>query len=402
MDQGVGPTPLPALGVLVEAADAGLHPWVREHIDPAVRRAALAEELGFWLNTAARDLSYATAYAAAAPQSGEPPEAYLDRWLPLGTGCHVLAGPRYLGRDPDLPFVAVVAADRPLIAADTDALAGLAVGHFAAFRPGFVMVTTADPVGAWPGTHPEMRQVVGRLADLRRAGAPASVSPDSGVEGSASPGSGSGVEASPALGSGVEVSPASGSGVEVSPALGSGVGWSGALGSGVGWSGALGSGVGVSGALGSGVDLPAALTLSPCAHVDCYERYAAIHRRHVEREPGHARHARLETREDLRVLADGGTLFDVLVGGVWAGLVAAEPGVRGGVRGFTVVELILDDSYRGKGYGRHLSSSLATALAAGDEDLCLLGTIHYGNVAAYRAALRAGRVDVGGEIVIPL
>ena len=36
-----------------------------------------------------------------------------------------------------------------------------------------------------------------------------------------------------------------------------------------------------------------------------------------------------------------------------------------------------------------------------DEQM-LFGTIHSQNVAAYRAALAAGRVDVGGEIVIPL
>ena len=55
---------------------------------------ALAEELRFWLCTAAQDLDHARSYAAAAPQSGEPAEAYLDRWLPLATGgsqSHMLA-----------------------------------------------------------------------------------------------------------------------------------------------------------------------------------------------------------------------------------------------------------------------------------------------------------------------
>jgi hypothetical protein len=31
-----------------------------------------------------------------------------------------------------------------------------------------------------------------------------------------------------------------------------------------------------------------------------------------------------------------------------------------------------------------------------------MGTIHAENVAAYRSAAQAGRVDVGGEIMIPL
>src|SRR5688500_5907674 len=88
---------LPPLDVIVAAADASLHPWVHAHVAEPVRRASLGEELSFWLNTAAQDMGYATGFAEAAPQSGEPPEAYLDRWLPLPDGSHVLAGPRYLG-----------------------------------------------------------------------------------------------------------------------------------------------------------------------------------------------------------------------------------------------------------------------------------------------------------------
>jgi hypothetical protein len=35
-----------------------------------------------------------------------------------------------------------------------------------------------------------------------------------------------------------------------------------------------------------------------------------------------------------------------------------------------------------------------------DDGECLMGTIHADNVRAYRAALSAGRVDVGGEVRI--
>lgn len=117
---------LPPLDLLVTAADASLHPWVRAHVAEPVRRRALEEELGFWLNTAARDMDYATTYAEAAPQSGEPAEAYWDRWLPLSDGAHILAGPRYLGRDPNLPFVGVSASDRPLTPNNRDALVAAA------------------------------------------------------------------------------------------------------------------------------------------------------------------------------------------------------------------------------------------------------------------------------------
>ncbi|MDX6360552.1 MAG: hypothetical protein QOH37_3606, partial [Nocardioidaceae bacterium] len=158
---------LPTIDALVDAADAGLHPWVREHVGEEQRRSALAEELGFWLDTAAQDPAYATSFAQVAPQSGEPPTSYLDRWLPLDRGGHVLVGPRYLGRDPDLPFMGVSGSDRPLAVSDAESLMAVARREFAAFAPKFVLLTTSDEIGSWPGTRPEQRQLVGLLGDLR-------------------------------------------------------------------------------------------------------------------------------------------------------------------------------------------------------------------------------------------
>ncbi len=308
---------LPPLDLLVRAADAGLHRWVHEHVPAPVRRAALAQELGFWVDTAARDMDYATTYAEAAPASGEPPEAYLDRWLSLPDGAHVLAGPRYLGRDPDLPFVGVSASDRPMGPADRPALVALARTEFEAFGPGFVLLTTADPVGAWPDAGWEQRQVVGRLGDLRAR------------------------------------------------------------------------------------DTPDDLTTRPRTDTDFYGRYRAIHEAHVQADPRHARHTRCEDEADLQELATAGLLHDVLVDGAWAGIVAAEPDSRRGVRGATVVELLLAPEHRGRGLGRHLSTALAKALPLSDDE-CLMGTIHADNTPAYRAALAAGRHDVGGEVRLPL
>ena len=311
------PSVLPPLELLVDAAAAGVHPWIASRVTPEDRRTALAEELGFWLSTAAQDRGYAEGYAAAAPDVGEPPSAFLDRWLPLDTGGHVLAGPRWLGLDPDLPFVGVSASDRVLGPADTPALQDVARQHFAGFRPGFVLLRTADPVGTWPGTRSEMRHLAGELGALRR------LDPPTGLTAVASP------------------------------------------------------------------DL---------AH---YDRYVAAHESHVARDPGHARHARVEREEDLRALAVRGLVLDVRVEGTWAGLLAAEPDVRWGARGATVVELLLDLPFRGRGLGRHLSVLLARSLRLPDDQV-LFGTIHTDNLPAYRAALAVGRVDIGGEVVIPL
>jgi GNAT superfamily N-acetyltransferase len=226
-------------------------------------------------------------------------------------------GPRYLGRDPDLPFVGVSASDRPLTASDAEPLTSLAGESFSAFAPGFVLLSTADPIGAWPGTRPEQRQLVGLLADLR---------------------------ARPA---------------------------------------------------------PTGLRAVPRADTGFYDHYRQIFDDDVARDPVHARHTRAESLEDLEKLAGQGLVFDVEVDGTWAGILAAEPDVRRGVRGATVVELILDPAFRGRGYGKHLSALLARAVPLPD-DQCLMGTIHADNVTSYRSALAAGRVDVGGEIIVPL
>ncbi len=317
MDSGRRRPSLPTLDVLVTAAEAGLHPWLAARTTREDRRAALADELRFALETAAQDLAYAERYAAAAPVVGRPATDFLDRWLPLATGGHVLVGPRWLGLDPDLPFVGVSASDRVLHPGDTGALQEVARRHFSGFTPGFVLLRTADPVGAWPGTRPEMRHVVGPLGELRRR------------------------------------------------------------------------------------PLPAGLTAIARGDVTHYARYVAVHTAHVAREPHHARHARVESEADLRTLATRGLLFDVLVDGAWAGLLAGEPESRWGARGATVVELLLDTPFRGRRLGPHLSGLLARSLPLPDEQL-LFGTIHHDNVAAYRAALASGRVDVGGEVVIPL
>lgn len=307
---------LPPLSVLVTAADAGLHPWVHEHVPEPVRRAALEEEIGFWLNTAAQDPDHARRFADVAPPIGQPLEAYLDRWIELTSGGHVLAGPRYLGLDPNIPFVGVSASDRPLDPGDRDSLTTVARECFAAFRPRFVMIWTADATDSWPCTGSEMRQVVGLLGDLRLA------------------------------------------------------------------------------------ETPPELSTRVRRDTGFYARYRRIHDAHVAADPAHARHAHCEDEADLLRLGHQGLLHDVLVDGVWAGILAAEPDARRGVRGATVVELLLDQRFRGRGYGRHLSTLLANALPLPDEQ-CLMGTIHADNAAAYRASLAAGRVDVGGEIRVP-
>ena len=96
-----------------------------------------------------------------------------------------------------------------------------------------------------------------------------------------------------------------------------------------------------------------------------------------------------------------GSQWIVEVAGEPAGVVAAEAGVARGVRGACVNELVLDPAHCGQGYGPQLSVLLAHHLPHPD-DAFLFGTIHAENTPAYRAALRAGRIDIGGEVIATL
>ena len=307
----------PDIDVLAEVADAGLHPLVHSWRARADRLAALREELAWSVEVASRDMDYARDFAVHQPASGAPPERFLDRWLAAGRDLSVMCGPRYRGRDPDLPFVDVIGSDRVIGFEDLPALRALARREFAEFRPGYVRLWTADPVGTWPGTGADNRLVAAPFGELRARA------------------------------------------------------------------------------------VPSGLTVRPATDLAFVDRYERIHRDHVARQPSHARHSQVEEIEDLQRWLEAGTLFEVFVDGHWSGVLAGEPRVVHGTRGATVVEILLDDPVRGRGYGKHLSALLAQNLTLPDDEI-LSGTIHVDNTPSMRSALGAGRVDVGGDVIVPL
>lgn len=308
---------MPTLEMLVAVADEGLHSWVRAAVPEVERRAALQSELEWAVVTATSDLEFARDFAARQPQSGQPAEAFLNRWLPVASDLEVLAGPRYRGLDPERPFVAIDAATRLLRPGDLPGVAAVVRAGFAAFEPGYLRSWSSTRAGSWPGTRADNRNVAGRLGDLR------------------------------------------------------------------------------------GNQVPSELRAATPPDLAFYDRYARTHAEQVTREPAHALHTRSESVEDLEELRTAGTLFIVWLDGQEVGLIAAEPRFQRGLRGAVVVELFLDPTVRGRGYGKHLSSLLARSLDLPDEQF-LLGTIHVDNTASYKSAIAAGRRDVGGEVVVPL
>ncbi len=308
---------LPDIELLVRAADAGLHPLIHRWVQERARHEALREELAWWLDVAARDIDYARSYAAHQPRSGATPEQFLDRWLPVSDDLWALSGPRYRGRDPNMPFVGIVGTDRPVVTADLPALADFARQNYAVFRPGYLSLWTSDAAGEWPGTSSDQRLLAARLDGLRRR------------------------------------------------------------------------------------VVPPELTARPLSDLTFYPRYVDLYERHDTAHPAHRMHARPESEGDIEGLIETGTVWEVQIGGQWAGVLAGRSDVASGLRGATVVELALDLSFCGRGYGPHLSPLLAQNLPHADDQF-LFGTIHADNTPAYRSATRAGRADVGGEVIIRL
>lgn len=308
---------LPDVGGLARVADLGSHPAIRRWRPEGDRLAALEQELRWWVDVAAQDLTWARDYQGHAPQSGAPPERYLERWTEISPGLTALWGPRYRARDPDTPFVGLTASSRPISLADVPALLTVAREEFAEFAPGYLNLWTADPAGTWPGTRADSRLLAAPLAELRTR------------------------------------------------------------------------------------PVPGSLTVHPATDLDFYPRYIDIQERQFRADPVHRLHTRSETRETFDALRAAGTLFEVRLDGRWAGVLAGQPDIGHGLRGAVVIELLLDPAVRGRGYGPALSVLLARALPLPDDQL-LFGTIHADNLPAYRAATRAGRLDVGGEVLIPL
>lgn len=132
-----------------------------------------------------------------------------------------------------------------------------------------------------------------------------------------------------------------------------------------------------------------------------YVRYLDLHRH--DRRTGSADWTprRPYDAADFNQLARTGLLWDVTHNGAWVGLVAARPKTFCGLTGIDVDLLMLAPSARGHGLGSQLTRLIARQVPHPNRGI-LFGTIHHTNTPAYRAAIRAGRIDVGGEITLPV
>lgn len=303
---------LPTTAELAAMSLAAQHPLTRTWVSDTTHLAGLEEEHALDLRLAT-DLDLA-AQRAEVLDVGQPPEAFLNRWVELAPDLCAMLSIRFKGLDREKPFVDASVTSRPLVPSDLPALLAAAQDVLGAFRPRRLRVWSAAPLNGWPaslpGARPDMRVLAAPLSELR------------------------------------------------------------------------------------GRAVPDGLSLRPTSdlthHAEAVAAYAAVDAAH----PEHAEQARVISADDLLEAVEAGTMFDVLWRGEWSGYAGTLPEPQLGLPAQVVQELLLAPHARGHGLGPHLSTLLARALP--DEGRVLSGTIHGQNLGARRAALAAGRHDIGG------
>jgi L-amino acid N-acyltransferase YncA len=127
------------------------------------------------------------------------------------------------------------------------------------------------------------------------------------------------------------------------------------------------------------------------------ERVAAVYAELIARRPDVAMWANPEGADSLAECAEEGLLFEVLLEGEPAGVVASVRYDAHAMSGFSVQELCLDADHRGRHVAAGAVQRLADELPARPGDV-LWGTVHPDNLPSLRNALSVGRVVVGGYV----
>jgi L-amino acid N-acyltransferase YncA len=133
-----------------------------------------------------------------------------------------------------------------------------------------------------------------------------------------------------------------------------------------------------------------------------YPEYEAAYEQMLAERPYLRDEIEVESRDDLAECLEEGLLFEVLVDGVWGGLIAAERDLVAGLRGLVIEEIVLARAARGQGLGPAVHQRFARAMAANDPATVILGTIAAKNAPSLRTAGKAGRLEIGAWYWIDL
>jgi hypothetical protein len=129
--------------------------------------------------------------------------------------------------------------------------------------------------------------------------------------------------------------------------------------------------------------------------LDFYPRYKAIYKATYAERPELRGEVRTETEDSLAYCLKEGFLFEIIVDGKWAGVVAAKWRTLVGIRGVFMVEIVLSPEVRGQSLGPAVHQIFAGAVASVEPAAVIIGTIWTKNYWSRQAALRAGRIEIG-------
>jgi hypothetical protein len=134
-----------------------------------------------------------------------------------------------------------------------------------------------------------------------------------------------------------------------------------------------------------------------------YGRYLAEYTAFNKTSPRNRLVSQPEDFDYLTELVANGTLFEITIGGAWAGVIAYDYLPALSVPGFEIVEEFLIGAFRGKGYAKYAQSMLIEQMRMNNhQDAQLMfGTIHTENIASIGTAGRNGRMLLGTWYEMP-
>jgi hypothetical protein len=130
-------------------------------------------------------------------------------------------------------------------------------------------------------------------------------------------------------------------------------------------------------------------------NTEFYPSYVDAYNQMYSERPELKDEVRTESEETLEGCLKEGLLYEIIIDGTWAGIIAARRQLVAGVRGIFMVEILLCGAARGQGLASVVHKEFSRKIVAIDPEAVVTGTIAAANSPSLKAALRAGRVEIG-------
>ncbi|MDX2008350.1 MAG: GNAT family protein [Meiothermus sp.] len=141
------------------------------------------------------------------------------------------------------------------------------------------------------------------------------------------------------------------------------------------------------------------LELCRARDLEFYPRYAAMYVQLFAERLWMPDVSRQESREDMAHYLETALVYEIFVDGQWAGVTVVSRSQDVGATGYYMIEIALEQAFRGAGLGVAVQRSLVELLEDSGGD-ALFGTIGAVNAPMLRTAKRVGRTDVGGHYFV--